>query len=928
MLSRTRVGAGQSLSRHTFGNGLRQPWTSNVLLVRQIHVERCDGNRVNDREAAKYRAGMFINKLFPLKTGRLDIRPLLVSRNLDAMKDKVARCIPGDMPSGFLVESIEPHSRDGGSVVYFSFDKGEGEESAASVAEGLVEAVDRHLASAGLGGWFGIGAARSFPVKGEPFYEDIVRLLPSKRVRIEFIGPDLTLEQVYNECRPFGRILDIEHQASSSKDVPRWAIVEFVRLHSATSARNCLHGHVVGATKLVLTYVKDNAENVIVQWIKDHTKFTIPLAAAALIAAIYAVFDPIREFFVDNKITHRFDLDRLPLVGNAKRAAMDRLLQRGGSPAAGEELSAWSGVADQCERLASILDGPPESFVVVSGPHGSGKTDIVQKALLRKRYSLVIDANKLAAQHSDVEQMSALAKEVGWWPVFNSIISITHAVDMMITATTGGNAGVSATAESQARRILECLALVLARLRQERLAALKADAARMQQRSGGAAAVAPLAQNIAPADVPVVVLDNFMDKGIALTPAILEWAADVVDAGLAHVVFTTSSISGFHEIQRAQPQRAASLISLSDASPMGAITLLQQQLAPSFPARAEEDAAAEPHGEAAEYQRRLELVSGDSIAQAASVLGGRLEDLHVLVQKVRAGETLDGALEDIIQRSITEVRKHAFADDSEVGHCEHTWTPEQFWCILTELAAHDSIDYDRMRNSPLFAGDDKALLGLAEARLITMLYDNDRPARILPGRPVYSTSFKRILDAPGFAPTMLIRMNKKYIELETAKIRKAEEELSLLNVFRASSDAFSALTSSMALIAASRDTRAGEGRGRGGDRKRGASAARSYSSSGSSDAGDYLLPEAFIAHAARSFGMQPPLDADPSNSSATSVQSRQPSSSWLGWLFGRGSGNPNPSDSSSSSSSDAAGPPQLPPPALLGIPSELQGRAR
>ncbi|KAJ1906129.1 mitochondrial escape protein 2 [Coemansia sp. IMI 209127] len=942
MLSRTIV-SGQALNSRILVGDMRRQWLPNKR-ARHIHIERYDGSRVCDSEAAKYRAGMFISKLFPLKTGRLDIRPLIMSRNLDAMEKRVAGLIPQDMPNVFSVDKIEPHSRDGGSVVYFTFDKADGQGSAADIAERLVDVVDSHLAATRHGNWFNFGPARSFPVKGVPFYEDIVRLLPSKKVRVEFVGPDLTLEQIYKEFRAFGRILDIEHQPSSSKDTPRWAIVHFVRLHSATSARNCLHGYVVNATKLILSYVKDNTENAIVQWIKDHSKFTIPLAAAALIAVIYAVFDPIREFFVDNKITHRFDLDRIPLLGNARRAAMNRIMRRGSGAEPGEEMSAWSGVANQCDRLTSILDEPPESFIVVSGPHGSGKTSVIQKALQRKKYQIVIDANTLAAQHSEVEQMSALAREVGWWPVFNSIISITNAINMMITATTGGNAGISATPESQVRRILDCLALVLARIRHERLAALKAETTKRQQKNGGAndPAIAPLPQTLPPEDVPVIVLDNFMDKSIAFTPAVLEWAADVVDAGLAHFIFTTNNISGFHEVQRAQPQRAASLISLSDSSPVGAIALLQQQLAPSFPARAEE---ASPEtssdvtdSEIAEYQRRLDMVSSDRIAQAASVLGGRLEDLHVFVQKVRAGETLDGALEDIIQRSITEVRRYAFADDSEVGQCEHTWTPEQFWCILTELAACESIEYDRIRNSPLFAGNDKALLGLAEAQLITMVYDNDRPARILPGRPVYSTSFKRILDAPGFASTMVMKMNKKYIELETAKIHKAEEELSLLNVFRASSDAYSALTSGMAMLAASRDARAGGGdaRSRGGRRwmQRWSGDKNPASAEGSGDANDRLFPEAFIMQAVRSVdheaGAQ--LAAD-EKGVPEAVQDKQ-TQSWLGWLFGRqGSGSAvtrtKPANSSSGSSSGyAADQLQLQPPALPGIPSELQGRVR
>ncbi|KAJ2678436.1 mitochondrial escape protein 2 [Coemansia spiralis] len=936
------------MTKSTAIDGL-MPQLLGVYHSRHIHIERYEkGDSTEthlDAVSAKYRAGLFINKIFPLKMGRLDIRPFIISRDQEAMKRKVVRLIPQDLPYDFSISEIEPHSRDGGSIVYFTFAAEDGQENAKSLAERLVKAVDEHLSSRQYRSWFDFTPIRSFPVKGVPFCEDIVRLLPSKKVRVEFIGPDLTVEQIYNEFREFGRILDIETQPSSNKDSPRWAIVHFVRLHAATSARNCVHGSIVGSTKLMLSYVKENKENVVIQWIKGHSKFTIPLAAAALIAAIYAVFDPIREFFVENKITHRFDLDRIPILGNVKKAAMRSIMRR--SSDTSDDISAWSGLADQRERLSSILDEPPDSFIVVAGPHGSGKTNMVQQATQNKKYRVAIDANMLAAQHSELEQMTVLARELGWWPVFNSIISITNAIDLMVTATTGSNAGISATPESQVRRILECLALVLARIRHGGLAELKDKHNRKQQESTnqGGSGIAPLPRTLPPEDIPVIILDNFMDKDIKFTPIILDWAAGIVEAGLAHCIFTTSNISGYHEIQRAQPQRAASLVSLNDATPMGAITLLQQQLAPTFlahPADTEVESSTEDSGkELTKYQHRLDMVSSDRIAYAASILGGRLEDLHVFVQKVNAGETIDGALEDIIQRSITEIRKYAFSDDSEVGKCEHTWTPEQFWCLLTELAKHNSIEYDRMRNSPLFVGDDKAFLGLAEAQLITMVYDNDRPSRILPGRPVFYTAFNRILENTGFSSTMSIKMNKKYVELETAKIRKAEEELSLLNVFRTTADTYSALTSSMAMIAASRGAHVGGSAGHsdrrwirgwsgdGDSDKNSASSARNSSS----ESGDMEInPEAFIAQAVRASGQGTrPQDTA---SGVDNSQNKQTGSSqsWFGWLFGRSSKNnaepgTQPAQHNTQSKNGSLSDTHLET-TIPGVPHELQGRVR
>ncbi|KAJ2109490.1 mitochondrial escape protein 2 [Coemansia sp. RSA 922] len=905
--------------------------------ARFIHVDRLEheadsGAEASEVDTDKYRAGLFIDKVFPLKMAAFDFRPYIWSRNTEAMKKKVGDLLPKELPHHFAVCEIEPHKRDGGSIVYFTFSAPGSQDKVKQIAEGLVSAVNTELATRDKRSWYDLEPARSLPVRGVPFSEDIVRMLPSKKIKVEFVGPDLTVEQLYREFREFGLILDIETQPTSNKDTPRWAIVHYSQLRGATRARNCAHGDVVGSTRLLLSYVRETHTNVVIQWFKDHTKFTIPLAAAALIAAIYAIFDPIREFFVENKITHRFNLSQIPILGNMRKAAMRSLLRRDSSSSS-EEMSAWTGLFDQKDRLVSILNEPPESFVVVTGPHGSGKTKLVELATQEKKYRIVIDANNLASQHSELEQMTLLARQLGWWPVFNSIIGITNTIDLMVTATTGSKAGISATPESQVRRILECLALVLTKIRHNRLDVLNADEQRKrkarlaqesQQIAGSsnaeAASFGSSSHALSPEDIPVIVLENFMDKDLAFSKIIIEWAASVVEAGLAHCIITTNSISGYHEVQRVESHRAASLISLDDSSPMGAITLLQRQLTPEAPAQVPapdtlDEKALEAHEQlVAEYQRKLDAVSGDRIAYAASVLGGRLEDLQIFVQKVKAGESIGSAIEDIIQRSITEVRKHAFANDTEVGQCEHTWSPEQFWYLLTELARHESVEYDRMRNSALFAGNDSALLGLAEAQLITMVYDNDRPSRIRPGRPVYYAAFNRIVDDPGFSSTMAIRMHKAFVDLETAKIRKAEEELALLNVFKASVDSYNTLASNFAIITASKDISGSGGSGGDGWWSRNKSKAKD---------GDIpqLYPEAYIAQAARSGMYSNGLD-DTRKASRANEPSSQ---SWLGWLFGRSTSSQKQAGSNANDEKQSN---NAWPMAVPGIPLELQGRVR
>jgi hypothetical protein len=97
--------------------------------------------------------------------------------------------------------------------------------------------------------------------------EDIVSRYPSLKLRVEFQGPDLTIEQLYNNFRPYGRIFDVSILSPASKELPRYATVQFTRMRSATSARNCLHGLKLEGTRLNIVY-----ESQMVMWIAASQK--------------------------------------------------------------------------------------------------------------------------------------------------------------------------------------------------------------------------------------------------------------------------------------------------------------------------------------------------------------------------------------------------------------------------------------------------------------------------------------------------------------------------------------------------------------------------------------------------------------------------------------------------------------------------------
>ena len=56
-----------------------------------------------------------------------------------------------------------------------------------------------------------------------------------------------------------------------------------------------------------------------------------------------------------------------------------------------------------------------------------------------------------------------------------------------------------------------------------------------------------------------------------------------------------------------------------------------------------------------------------------------------LIHKVRSGQAIEDAVEDIISRSTGELRKNAFGEDIEDAK-SLPWTREEAWTVLKQLA--------------------------------------------------------------------------------------------------------------------------------------------------------------------------------------------------------------------------------------------------
>ena len=90
-----------------------------------------------------------------------------------------------------------------------------------------------------------------------------------------------------------------------------------------------------------------------------------------------------------------------------------------------------------------------------------------------------------------------------------------------------------------------------------------------------------------------------------------------------------------------------------------------------------------------------------------------------MVHKVLNGQTVEGAIEDIITRGVNELRKNGFGDDIEDAK-SLPWTREQAWTIVKLLSKQDEIPYHDVLLDFPFKGDENALRNMEHAELISI----------------------------------------------------------------------------------------------------------------------------------------------------------------------------------------------------------------
>lgn len=739
---------------------------------------------------------LFFDNIFPLKLSSWLMRPWKTDHEVSDVLKRfessslgvlepirlVKTAIPEDLP--IKVTEILPRLKDGGAYVKFRYD------SSTTAAE--IEAkLTKRLKENPIKPWFSpFRRVNARLVQGTPWLEDLYRY-PTSLLKVEFVPPtpglspeELSEETLYSLFRKYGKIADIIPQPADSKVTPRYAQLGFPVVGDAIMARNCMHGFIVNetlgggnnGTKLRLSYEKRVKAHSIWNWITNHPRIVIPVVAALIAGLSVVIFDPIREFFIKLHIHRSLEFKDSRIYKWFKKQTDNFSLSGKNSGEGLDEV--WNHRRDAIEQIHNWLQETSDTFIVVTGPKGSGKDEMIMNQALEGRKNVLrLDCRRIVEARGEAGLIRRLAMAVGYRPVFSWANSMSSMIDLAVQSTTGVKAGFSETLEAQLNKILQTTS-----------AALKDVAISSRHKKDSDANLSDDAYLEAhPERRPVVVIDNFLHKsdGNGLVyDKISEWAAGVVQNNVAHVIFLTSDSSYTKPLTKALPDRLFRTVSLGDLAPDVAknfvLTRLKDQLA------ADEKFRKEKGGDEKEVQTDLrpDMTELDS---CITTLGGRLTDLEFLARRLKTGQSPKQAIDDIVSETATDiVRIFLLGKPSETEGKK--WSSQQVWHLIKSLAQNPGLRYNEVlladpfsSSAPASAADAEAALdGLAGSELISITTYQGRPQIITAGKPLHQAAFKMLLHDRVLRAKMDLDTLTDMSKAETRNVDKYEKELALI----------------------------------------------------------------------------------------------------------------------------------------------------
>ncbi|KAA1129477.1 mitochondrial escape protein 2 [Puccinia graminis f. sp. tritici] len=583
------------------------------------------------------------------------------------------------------------------------------------------------------------------------------------------------------------------------KDPIQIAHVTLDGIRPAAIARSCLHGLTYRAgpssssTRIRILYSPRVHAKTARDWLGSHPKIVLPILALLLGGISYTFFEPIRQFFIKSHIAGTFDLQQNAVFSWLQKETVGRLGfgrdLSGGTDLAGSAVEKERG--DAVRELNTWLSGTPGTFFVVLGPKGSGKSQVVQSvlnergfvvrgslymfkgfsaqttALSMKRNSLVIDCASLIQDATNDDVVIAnLAKSLGYFPQFSFFASVNNAIDMAAAGLVGQKVGFSSSPEDQMHQILDTAEKALRDLAKEASINRQHHHANQTHEVGNAESekesIARLFQQVIESiplsgyltdktsDAPVVVLKDFSINASAkhqvLWDCLASWACRLTESGTAHVIFTSENSGALKPLTQAFSTRPVRSIVLTDASTDSALQYVSKRL------------STDPN-------RKSTVLAKDSAL--IQIVGGRLTDLDLLVQKIESGLDVERAIEEIVRQSMEEIKRKCFVHGGHDQSKMLPWANHQVWDLIKRLSSHDEVPLYPIL-SETFDDDLSVLSALELTDLITLSTHENGETMIRVGKPVYRTAIERLLSHKHFAATHDLNWAKR-------RMKRAEE---------------------------------------------------------------------------------------------------------------------------------------------------------
>lgn len=498
--------------------------------------------------------------------------------------------IPADIPVTFT--KLIPRYKDGGAFARYTIDKEAPQELTPKDVESVISQNMKTNAYHPVFNPF--RRIKVFSVLGIPWIEDLHRRV-SNKVRVVFEGGEvLSQEIIYSVLRRYGPIKDITTQ-NDPKDPVKSAIVEYLYTRDASTARNCVNSLIVQSTQIHITYIpSEGGFNAIKKSIMDHPRISVPLILAFLTTLAVFVFNPIRVWSIEHKITDTSlpsfieNNDTIKWVRGVTKETMTNLgkyLHRPADDLSNSFKSLWIERQQSVRQIKQWLQENVNTFIVVTGPRGNGKKDLVTNFVLKDRSNvLTIDCKQLTKAQNDSSFIRAAAAQLGYYPVFSWTNNIGSYLDLIIQGLTGQKSGFSESTEQQLKNMLTTATFSI---RKVALKDYHSASKEEPKRSGDECAASPKITEdsylqLHPESKPVVVIYHYLNRVDSSYKFVYKQLADfasvLVQANLAHVIFITDDITYEGTLTPALPNRIFKVAGVSDADSKDAKRFVLNQI--------------------------------------------------------------------------------------------------------------------------------------------------------------------------------------------------------------------------------------------------------------------------------------------------------------------------------------------------------------